>query len=183
MRARDHEAHLAHWKKILNDKTIVTRTILADGEVAGNAVSWSQDGHREIGYWIGRSFWGRGWRLPPSANSSKSSTSDRTMRGSRGTMRHPSACWKGSYRVRLSVADAWKRAWTPPRKRLPHPPVAEAAGGPGNCLPRAAPHARHRSSAGSLLLHPATRSHDQARGTLPAGPRLITPPHPPRQEG
>jgi RimJ/RimL family protein N-acetyltransferase len=47
-------------KKILNDKTIVTRTILADGEVAGNAVSWSQDGHREIGYWIGRSFWGKG---------------------------------------------------------------------------------------------------------------------------
>ena len=38
----------------------MTRTILADGAVAGNVVSWLQDGERLVGYWIGREHWGRG---------------------------------------------------------------------------------------------------------------------------
>ena len=36
------------------------RTVLADGDVAGNVVSFVQGGEREVGYWIGREFWGRG---------------------------------------------------------------------------------------------------------------------------
>jgi RimJ/RimL family protein N-acetyltransferase len=28
--------------------------------VAGNVVSFEQDGEREVGYWIGREYWGKG---------------------------------------------------------------------------------------------------------------------------
>jgi RimJ/RimL family protein N-acetyltransferase len=57
---RDRAAFYEHWAKILRDDANTLRTITAEGEVVGNIVSWSQDGHREIGYWIGRPFWGRG---------------------------------------------------------------------------------------------------------------------------
>ncbi len=58
--ARDRQAHFAHWTKIRTVETNVTRTIVADGEVAGNIGSWVQDGEREVGYWIGKPYWGRG---------------------------------------------------------------------------------------------------------------------------
>ncbi len=58
--SRDLDAHFAHWDKILNDDNTIARTIVADGEVVGNAGSWLQDGHREIGYWIGQAHWGQG---------------------------------------------------------------------------------------------------------------------------
>jgi RimJ/RimL family protein N-acetyltransferase len=38
----------------------VARTILADGDVAGSIVRFEQDGHVEVGYWLERSWWGRG---------------------------------------------------------------------------------------------------------------------------
>ena len=59
--ARDHDAFMAHWRKIVmaDDATIV-RTILVEGEVAGNVLSWEHDGIREVGYWIGKPFWGQG---------------------------------------------------------------------------------------------------------------------------
>ena len=58
--ARDREAFLAHWARIRSDPAVVTRTILRAGDVAGNIVSFEQDGAREVGYWIGREYWGRG---------------------------------------------------------------------------------------------------------------------------
>ena len=58
--ARDQEAFDAHWVKIRTDPSIVLRTILVEGHVAGNLVSFEQKGAREVGYWIGREFWGRG---------------------------------------------------------------------------------------------------------------------------
>ncbi|MFN2490888.1 MAG: GNAT family N-acetyltransferase [Actinomycetota bacterium] len=58
--ARDHEAHRAHWARILRDDTIITKSILVNGQVAGNIVSWEQKGNREVGYWIGRDHWGKG---------------------------------------------------------------------------------------------------------------------------
>ena len=58
--ARDQGAFDAHWVKIRADSSIVLRTILVDGQVAGNLVSFVQRGAREVGYWIGREFWGRG---------------------------------------------------------------------------------------------------------------------------
>ena len=58
--ARDREAFMAHWTKILGDETVILKTILFDGHVAGNVVSWEQSGEREIGYWLGKAYWGRG---------------------------------------------------------------------------------------------------------------------------
>ena len=40
---------------------MVLRTIVVDGEVAGNVVSWKEAaGRRLVGYWVGREFWGHG---------------------------------------------------------------------------------------------------------------------------
>jgi len=58
--ARDREAFDAHWRRLLDDDSLVTRTIVDDGAVAGNIGCWEQDGRRLVGYWIGREFWGRG---------------------------------------------------------------------------------------------------------------------------
>ena len=58
--ARDREAVDAHWRRLLADHSLVTRTIVADGAVAGNIGCWTQDGLRLVGYWVGRDFWGRG---------------------------------------------------------------------------------------------------------------------------
>jgi RimJ/RimL family protein N-acetyltransferase len=59
--ARDRAAFDAHWAtNILRNPTAVNRTILADGEVAGNIGSWCQDGVRLVSYWIGKEHWGKG---------------------------------------------------------------------------------------------------------------------------
>jgi RimJ/RimL family protein N-acetyltransferase len=57
--ARARDAFMAHWTKILSDETVITKTILFDGCVAGNVVSWQQSGEREVGYWIGKEYWGK----------------------------------------------------------------------------------------------------------------------------
>ena len=51
---------MAHWNRILEDESVVKKTVLFEGEVAGNVVSFVNSGEREVGYWIGREFWGRG---------------------------------------------------------------------------------------------------------------------------
>ena len=61
--ARDPEdrvAFAAHWTKILDDESITTKTILFDGRVAGHVLSFEQFGEREVSYWIGRDYWGKG---------------------------------------------------------------------------------------------------------------------------
>lgn len=58
--SRDRTTFMAHWAGILSDETVVTQTILVDGQVAGNVVSFEQFGAREVGYWIGRQYWGQG---------------------------------------------------------------------------------------------------------------------------
>lgn len=58
--ARDRDAHMAHWDKIRGDEGNVLRTILFGEDVAGNIGSWVQDDRREIGYWIGKPYWGKG---------------------------------------------------------------------------------------------------------------------------
>jgi DNA-binding HxlR family transcriptional regulator len=57
---REREPFMAHWCKIRADPACLTQTIVVDGRVAGNVVSWDQDGIRLVGYWIARSHWGRG---------------------------------------------------------------------------------------------------------------------------
>jgi RimJ/RimL family protein N-acetyltransferase len=58
--ARDRDAFTAHWTKILGDETITKKTILFDGHVAGNIVSFEQGGKPQVGYWIGKEYWGKG---------------------------------------------------------------------------------------------------------------------------
>ena len=58
--ARDRDAFMAHWTKLLGDPSLETRAVVADGQVAGNIGNWEQSSLRLIGYWIGREFWGRG---------------------------------------------------------------------------------------------------------------------------
>lgn len=59
--SRERERFMTHWEnRVLGDPTGIVRTVLADGEVAGNIVSWEDEGRRLVGYWLGRAFWGRG---------------------------------------------------------------------------------------------------------------------------
>jgi RimJ/RimL family protein N-acetyltransferase len=58
--SRDWTAFEAHWARILADETLSKKTVLVDDVVAGNVVSFGSDGRREVGYWIGREYWGRG---------------------------------------------------------------------------------------------------------------------------
>jgi RimJ/RimL family protein N-acetyltransferase len=58
--AREREPFMKHWAKILDDKTLFKQTIVFNGKVAGNIVSWEQAGEQEVGYWIGKEYWGKG---------------------------------------------------------------------------------------------------------------------------
>jgi RimJ/RimL family protein N-acetyltransferase len=58
--AREKETFIAHWKNILRDDSIIKKTVLFDRQVAGNVVSFEHEGKREVGYWIGKQFWGKG---------------------------------------------------------------------------------------------------------------------------
>lgn len=56
----DRAAFDAHWAKLRADPSVIIRTVLLDGRVAGNVASFERSGKREVCYWIGREFWGRG---------------------------------------------------------------------------------------------------------------------------
>lgn len=58
---RAPDAFYQHWAEIRADPTVVARTITVDGAVIGDIVSWVEDGGREVGYWIAREQWGRGY--------------------------------------------------------------------------------------------------------------------------
>jgi RimJ/RimL family protein N-acetyltransferase len=58
--ARDRAAFDAHWRRVLADDAVTKRTIVFEGDVAGNIVCFQQGDKRLVGYWIGREFWGRG---------------------------------------------------------------------------------------------------------------------------
>lgn len=55
----DPQAFAAYWQRV-RDSAHVLRTVLADGEVAGNAAVYGVAGEREVTYWIERARWGRG---------------------------------------------------------------------------------------------------------------------------
>lgn len=57
---RDHDAFMQHWRSLLVNPRVLVRTILAGDALAGNVLSFDFHGRREIGYWLGREFWGKG---------------------------------------------------------------------------------------------------------------------------
>src|SRR6266545_5381742 len=57
---RNKEAFMAHWSKIMVNDSVLIKTILFNGGIAGNIVCFEQLGEREIGYWLGKEFWGKG---------------------------------------------------------------------------------------------------------------------------
>ena len=62
----DRDAFKRRWSRIRADETTINRAIVVDGEVAGSIGSWGDPGEREVTYWVGRSYWGRGiatWAL------------------------------------------------------------------------------------------------------------------------
>ena len=58
--ARDRATFDDHLARIRADRSVTFRTILVDGQVAGNVVAWDDLGKHTVGYWLGREFWGRG---------------------------------------------------------------------------------------------------------------------------
>jgi RimJ/RimL family protein N-acetyltransferase len=58
--ARDRDAFMAHWTRLLGDQTEVAMTILVNGCVAGFVGCWTKDGQRLVGYWVGQQYWGKG---------------------------------------------------------------------------------------------------------------------------
>ncbi len=58
--SRDETAFYAHWRKIMADPLNILCTIVYERQVAGNFVSFILEGKREVGYWLGRDFWGKG---------------------------------------------------------------------------------------------------------------------------
>lgn len=58
--ARDRDSFASHWAKILRDESVTTKTVVFDGHVAGNVVSWEKLGKPHVGYWIGKEYWGKG---------------------------------------------------------------------------------------------------------------------------
>ncbi|HJR81548.1 MAG TPA: GNAT family N-acetyltransferase [Anaerolineales bacterium] len=58
--SRNRDSFMAHWTRIMADESVQLRTILFHGEVAGNIVCFEQLGEREVGYWLGKEYWGKG---------------------------------------------------------------------------------------------------------------------------
>lgn len=57
---RNRAEFAAHWEKILRDETVTVQAIALDGRLAGHIVAFERGGLREVGYWLGREFWGQG---------------------------------------------------------------------------------------------------------------------------
>jgi RimJ/RimL family protein N-acetyltransferase len=57
---RNRDVFMIHWKRIIVDESVLIKTILYNGEIAGNIVCFEQLGEREVGYWLGKEYWGKG---------------------------------------------------------------------------------------------------------------------------
>lgn len=56
----DRTAYDARWERTFANGLDASRTILVDGVVAGYLVKFTIADQTEVGYWIGKDFWGRG---------------------------------------------------------------------------------------------------------------------------
>jgi len=58
--SKDRGDFMRHWEGILNNKAITARTLVYKEKIAGHIVCWKEKYEQQIGYWIGKQFWGRG---------------------------------------------------------------------------------------------------------------------------
>lgn len=58
--SKDRGEFMRHWEGILKNKAIIARTIIYKDKVVGHVICWKEKHEQQIGYWIGKSFWGRG---------------------------------------------------------------------------------------------------------------------------
>jgi RimJ/RimL family protein N-acetyltransferase/acyl dehydratase len=58
--ARDINAFMIHWERIIADGNNVIRTILVSGQVAGNIVGFRESQRTFVGYWLDKAYWGKG---------------------------------------------------------------------------------------------------------------------------
>ncbi|WP_373046972.1 GNAT family N-acetyltransferase [Vulgatibacter sp.] len=56
----DREAFAARWARTLAEPSVVARTIEGESVPIGYVASFVRQGNREVAYWLGREFWGRG---------------------------------------------------------------------------------------------------------------------------
>ena len=56
----DPEAFERRLSRLRADETVIARAIVVDGDVVGTIGSWGAPDEREVTYWIGRSYWGKG---------------------------------------------------------------------------------------------------------------------------
>jgi RimJ/RimL family protein N-acetyltransferase len=63
----DRDAFDRHWQRILSNTNGQIKTVLYDGQVAGNVLVYiDEEGRPEVAYWLGKEFWGKGiatWAL------------------------------------------------------------------------------------------------------------------------
>jgi len=58
--ARDRDAYLQKFRKILANNAIVTKVVEIGGEVVGSVAAFPVEGDTEVTYWIRKDWWGRG---------------------------------------------------------------------------------------------------------------------------
>ena len=58
--SREREAFMAHAARIRADESVVYKAIVSDGQVVGDLVCFGELETREVGYRIGRAYWGQG---------------------------------------------------------------------------------------------------------------------------
>lgn len=58
---RSRDDFEAAWAGYLRDPSVVARAIVAGGKLVGSVSCFTKDEHDEVGYWIGRAHWGRGY--------------------------------------------------------------------------------------------------------------------------
>ena len=57
----DRAAFDAHWARIRQDPSVFLRAVVGEsGEIVGHAAVFGPPEEREVTYWIGRKYWGRG---------------------------------------------------------------------------------------------------------------------------
>src|ERR671930_2364494 len=56
----DREAFDERWRRFRESDDTTALVIEVDGKVVGSIGSWTNDGEREVTFWLGREHWGRG---------------------------------------------------------------------------------------------------------------------------